>query len=220
MAKVSDLKFNLKGKDYSIPVNCNSSGQFNANIPLEVADALRIREKITAITLKDLSEDFFKKIAHFKTLETTEELFILVAYHARGKYTYKSDGSLLFGQSDEKHKIDISFAEIDNALGLDFTVAIKQTIDGKTKWFKAKLGKDYSWFQKEEYSQPNIYHKQEEIWNPKLKRFKIIPFSETALQSLKFAEEKLRVVSEMLHKFISQDEESILLTLTNQKLLN
>ncbi len=219
MAKVTEIKFDIKGKEYKLNINCTSSGQFNANIPKEVAESLRISDKITANTLAELTKDFEAKLSHYKRIETTETLFILIAYQARGKYTYKKDGSVLFGHSDEKHKINVSFSEIDNALGLDFFVAIKETIDGKDKWFKASLGSKFAHFQHQS-KEPDIYHKEGEIWGNRMERYKAIPFNDLALATLKFAEEKLRSASEMLFNFINQDEEQIMLTLTNQKLLN
>jgi len=219
MAKVSEIKFDVKGVSYKVNVNCTSNGQFNANIPKNVADALRISDKITASTLAELTKTFDEKLEHYKTIETTETLHILIMYRARGKYIEKKDGSFNFGHNDSLYSLNVSFSEIDNALGFDFIVAIKQTIDGKDKWFRAKLGKDCSHIQKE-YNEPNIYHKMQEVYNHKLKNYKVIPFNEMALETLKIAEEKLRAASEMLYNFIKQDEEQILLTLTNQKLLS
>ena len=60
MAKVSDLKFDIKGVDYKVPVNCNYSGEFNANLPEEVAKALRVQKKLTAKTLHQLTSDKFR----------------------------------------------------------------------------------------------------------------------------------------------------------------
>lgn len=220
MAKVSDIKFQVKGVDYKVNVNCTSSGQFNANIPKEVAEALRIDEKITAETLHDLNEKFKNSLDKYKSLETVETVHIFVAYQARGAYSYRKDGSVLFENCDKKYNIEISFSTNDNAFGFDFFVAIKQTIDGKDKWFRAQLGKDHSPIQEKQYSQPDIYHKCGSISDHRLERYKIIPFNETALNTLQFAEDKLRSVSEMLFDFINQDEEMISLALTNQKLLN
>lgn len=219
MAKVSELKFDLSGKEYKVNVNCTSSGEFNANLPENVAEALRISTKLKSDTLIGLTTDFNDKLKHYKTLQTKEELYIIISYHARGKYTYKKDGSVLFGHMDKKHNIDISFSEITNAVGLDFLVAIKQTIDSKKKWFRASLGKDCSHIQKE-YSEPNVYHKMEAVRKCVIERCKIIPFNQVALETLESAQEKLRTVSEILYNFISQDEENILSTLTNQKLLS
>jgi hypothetical protein len=218
MAAISKLKFNIAGLDYTVNVNCNSSGQFSANLPKEVAEALRINEKLVSDNLGTLTKTFEDKLKEYKNAETKEELFILVAYHARGEYTYKKDGSILFSHMDEKHNINISFSEISNALGLDFTVAIKQTIDGKEKWFEAQLGSDFAHFQKE-FNQPDIYHKQATISQHRFKRYKIIPFNQIALNTLTGAQEKLRTLSEMLFNFVSQDEVAMLETLTNTKLL-
>lgn len=217
MAKVSTIKFDFKGVASTINVNCTSGGEFNCNLPEEISEALRVSSKLTANTLSALEKSFFDALKKYKEAETKEELFILIAYFARGHYAQNKKGDILFGGYRHKYELQVNFSRPRNALGLDFMVAIKQTIDKKDKWFAAKLGKDCSWIQEKEYSQPDVYHKQEEIHHPS--EYKQIPFSPIALESLKTAEEKLRTASEMLFHFIEQDEEKILLTLTNQKLL-
>ncbi len=218
MAKIGEIKFDIKGVDYKVHVNCTSSGQFNANLPQEVADALRIDKKITSQTLSALEEDFAIKLKQYKESETKETLYILVSYSARGEYTRKKDDGYLFGDGS-KYNLKVNFNMPNNALSLDFIVAIKETVDGKDKWFKAMLGKDFSHIKRKESSQPDIYHRDDEINFYNLERYKKIPFNESALNTLQIAQEKLRMLSEMLFNFISQDEEQILLTLTNQKLL-
>ena len=218
MAKITDISFDINGVPYKINVNCTSSGQFTAKLPKHVAEALRMDETLTAHTLTGLTSTFESSLKHYKTLQTTETLHILVSYHARGKYTYKKDGSVLFGQSERRYQIDISFSEISDAVGFDFMVAIKQVIDGKERWFRAYLGSDFPAFKEESY-EPEKYHKSSPIYPSRLERYKILPYSATALQTLETAQEKMRVLSESLFNFINQDEEVMFLTLNNQKLL-
>jgi len=219
MPKVSEINITIKDTSYKIPVNCNSDGLFSANIPQEVAEALRIDEKVKANTLSDLTADIDEKLNKYKEANTQETLHILISYHARGRYKEKKDGSVLFSDVNNVHSISISFSEIINAMGFDFMVAIKQVIDGKEKFFEAKLGSEFMGNARIQCAEPNIYHKYTSISNHRMQRYKIIPFSEVALKTLQNGEEKIREASEMLYKFISQDEEQILLTLTNQKLL-
>lgn len=218
--KVSDIKFDLNGVSYKVNVNCSSSGEFTANLPENVAETLRLDKKLKSNTLASLVKDFNDKIEAYKKAETSVELYILIAYQARGKYTYRKDGSVLFSHLNKKYYIENSFDTVNNAVGIDFTVAIKEIIDTKVKWFKAKLGKDFSHICREEQSQPDVYHKEGEISEFRIDRYKIIPFSETALNTLQAAEDKLRDLSEMLFNFIEQDEVKILETLSSQKLLN
>lgn len=218
MAKVSEIKFNIKGEDFKINVNCNSSGNFNANIPDEVAKALRIDKKLSSTTLSELESIFKAHLLKYKSLETFETLHILISYQAKGRYMERKDGSDMFGNRDEKHNINISFSEIKNAVGFDYWIAIKESIDGKDEWYSARLGKDFPHWDKEQNENPNKYFKYSKMHQ--MKRFKIIPFDDIALETLKNAEEKLRQASEVLFNFISKDEEEILLTLTNNKLLS
>lgn len=208
MAKVSEIKFNLKGIDYKVNVNCNSHGQFNANIPNEVAEALRISGELTNSNLSILKEEFQDCLRKYKTIQTNYETFIIVAYQARGKYIENKDGGYLFFYNDDRYKIDVTFSDITNAIGLDFKVAVKETIDGKSEWFEAKF-KDGAYIKG--------YAK---IRNSLLKRGKVIRFDQNALDTLNLAQERFRALSEMMFNFINQDEEKILLTLTSQKLLS
>lgn len=208
MAKVSEIKFNLKGIDYKVNVNCNLHGQFNANIPNEVAEALRISGELTNSNLSILKEEFQDCLRKYKTIQTNYETFIIVAYQARGKYIENKDGGHLFFYNDDRYKIDVTFSDITNAIGLDFKVAVKETIDGKSEWFEAKF-KDGAYIKG--------YAK---IRNSLLKRGKVIRFDQNALDTLNLAQERFRALSEMMFNFINQDEEKILLTLTSQKLLS
>jgi len=126
-------------------------------------------------------------------------------------YTERKDGSALFYYNDDKYKIDVSFSDISNAIGLDFVIAIKETIDGKSEWFEA---------QKEEDGSYKKCDGRRKIRNSLLKRGKTIPFNQSALDTLNMAQEKFRQLSETLFNFINQDEEQIMLTLTNNRLLN
>ena len=208
MAKVGVIKFKLKGVDEKANVNCNSSGQFSAKLPTEIAEALRINEELTSTKLTTLEVEFEDCIRKYESIKTTYETFIIVAYQARGKYIERKDGGHLFFYNDDKHKITVSFSEISNAVGLDFEVAIKETIDGKERWFETELGDDGA------YTKTNT-----QIKSSLLKRGKAIPFNKAALDTLNAAQEQFRTLSEILFNFISQDESKILEILTNQKLL-
>lgn len=219
MAKVSTIKCEVNGTPYNINVNCNSSGEFSANVPEFVASALRINSKLSANTLKDLESKFYTALEQYKEAETKEELFIAISYKSRGAYNKNKDGENLFYDSRrEGYQLQVNFSNPVNALSFDFHVIIKETIDKKEEYYKAKLGSDFSWLFEKEYSEPDKYHRCGKFHC--IEEYKFIPFSEVALHSLQNAQEKIRSISEFLFNFIEQDEEQILLTLTNQKLLN
>jgi hypothetical protein len=220
MAKISTIKIDIKGVEYNININVNSRGIFSCKLPIQVAQDLRIKEEHTSLFLHELEKSIKGFIETYKNSVTTNELFILVAYQATGYYMQTKDGGYLFPSNDDKYRIQSSFNEVDNAIGLDFIVAIKETIDGKDVWYKAKLGKHFSHIQEKEYSEPNVYHKCTKIYDHKMKRYKAIPFNEAALLTLQNTQEKFRTISEYLYKFITQDEENIMITLTSNKLLN
>lgn len=216
MAKIKDLKFEIKGQPYTVHVNCTSSGEFTANIPTFVADALHLNNRLAKPNLRELEKTFFDAINQYKKAETTQELFLAIKYGACGRYNRRSDNDYpLFGNGT-KYEIRISFSEID-CLGFEFEVCIKETIDGKVNWFEAKLGKDFSHIQKE-HSELEKYHKSGSLYH--LDKWKMIPFSDKALETLTNGQEKIRQMSEMLFNFIEQDEKVIEQRLTNTKLLS
>ena len=86
MAKVSDIKYELDGLDLKTPLNCNSSGEFSANLPEIVANTLGLPQKITAATLNEASRIFNESVAKFKTSTTTEEFMIAINYTSSGRY--------------------------------------------------------------------------------------------------------------------------------------
>lgn len=216
MAKIKDLKFEIKGEQHTVHVNCTSDGVFTANIPKFVASALHLNDKLTAPTLKDLERIFFNAINKYKTAETTQEMYILIRYGACGIYKRKENGDYLFGDHSNNYNMRNHFDELDS-LGFEFKVVIKETIDGKASWFNARLGKDFAHFD-EKQKDPNKYHKDGTCYYAD--KYKAIPFSEKAVETLTIGRERIRQISEMLFNFINQDEKLIEQKLTNQKLLS
>ncbi len=217
MAKVADIKFNFKGQDIKAGINCNSSGEFNVYLPDEVAQALDIDKNVKGTTLRDVEKTFFDALNRYKESETIEQLFIAIEYGASGKFSYNSEGRAMFSSRD-KFDINISFRGSFSAIGFDFVVVMKITTDGVEKWYNTTQGKDRPHWDNVPSEDMHKYFKSTEFWD--IEKYTIIPFSEAALSTLLTGREQLRKVSEMLHTFITQDEEQILLQLTNNKLLS
>lgn len=220
MAKVTDFKFEIKGVNHVVHVNCTSGGDFTANLPEDVASALHLDKQLRFTTLKALESEFYASIERYKKAETSQELFILIKYASSGAYSKKSDGTPLDSGYDAKYKLNVSSIHSDSigALGFEFKVCIKEIIDTIETWFDTRLGKDHAHWDKEQQENPDKYYKfnkmhRHEVW-------KKIPYSPEALQTLKNGEETIRKASEVLFNFIEQDEKMIELNLTNNKLLN
>jgi len=215
MAKITTEKFEIAGKEYQVHINCTSTGQFNANIPQFVATALGIDARLSSINLSDIVTALRTAIRKYKEAETSQELFILIRYRASGDCNWSSKGTVLFNQQSPYH-LSVSFESSSvSCVALDYKLAFKETVDGVVKWYEAREG--HKFFNESE--DENKLYKGSHIWDSSLKNFKAIPYSEIAVASLDNAKEKLRAASELLFNFIEQDEEQILLTLTNQKLL-
>jgi hypothetical protein len=210
MAKIKKIEFIIQEVYHKVDVNCSARGTFSLKLPIYVHEKLRIDPEITSSSLGDLETKFEKILYEYKTCSVTEEFFIIVAYQAKGKYIETKDGGHMYFYRDDKYKIDVSFGEIENAVGIDFEVCVKETINDNSIWYEAKIDEESGLYKK-------INRK---VNSNLLKRGKVLPFNETAIETLNQAQEKFRSLSEMLFKFINQDEEKILLTLTSQKLLN
>lgn len=219
MAKVKDIKFNIKEQDFCVSVNVGKDGYFSAKFPEFVSQALNIDSRLSFNNLTDLEKEFNTQLLKYKTATTTEELFIGIRYGHSGDYAKKANGDYM---SHDKYGVSLGFSHgTSSILTFDYDVYVKESVDSNINWFRAKLGKDFPYWDKEQTANPTKYYKDgNAVWSSKLKELKFIPFSETALQSLENAQEKIRSISEFLFNFIEQDEEQILLTLTNQKLLS
>ncbi len=217
MAKVTTIKFQIKGVDYSVNVNVDSTGRFKANIPDEVALALSISKKLDTSTLAELEKRFKDAVDRYKNALTTQELFILIRYQSRGYYSNRADGGALYKAYGSEYELSRGMGSDDtDALAFEYKVCMKETIDGVENWFETQLGSTYT-VSCPETEFPTTYFKDGKCYQSD--KWKKIPFNEVALQTLFNAREKIRMVSEMLLRFVEQDEEQILLTLTNQKLL-
>ena len=118
MAKIKDLKFEIKGEQHTVHVNCTSGGEFTANIPKIVASALHLRDRLSAPTLKQLEKAFYDAINRYKQAETTQELFIFIRYGACGIYKQKKNGDYLFGDNRNNYNMRSHFDDLD-AVGFE-----------------------------------------------------------------------------------------------------
>lgn len=216
MAKITTIKYQINGVNYSTNVNCGVDGYFSATLPEEVAAAFNINKSLSYSTLDLLQKSFDEEIKKYKNRVTNQELFILLRYGSSGRFADKEDGSSLFY---DKYGVSLSMTNSQSDILLfDFKVCIKENIDGNINWFETQLGHDFPFWEKEKTSIPDKYFKHGKCYDEN--KYKKIPFTIAALNTLKTAQEKIRILSEGLFNFIEQDEEQILLTLTNQKLLN
>lgn len=216
MAKISELKYEIKGIKYNTAIKVGKQGFFNATLPDEVSAALNTNKKLEYTTLSALENGFNDIIEKYKNSKTEQEIFIFIRYGASGHYACKNDGSYLF---HNKYGVSLSLTNSKSDILLfHFKVCIKETVDGCINWFETKLGKDFPHWDTEQRNNPTKYYKNGKCHDER--NYKKILFSEIALDTLKVAQEKIRQASELLFNFIEQDEEQILLTLTNQKLLH
>ncbi len=216
MAKITTIKFQIKGIDYSVNVNVGVNGYFSARIPKEVAEALSLYEKLEQSTLYELEKKIKDAVERYKNAVTTQEIFILIKYQSRGFYAYRDNGFAMYAASGSPYQLSTGFGDNIDALGFQFKVCMKETVDGVENWFETRLGSKFM-TGSIELESPNTYFKDDKCYHSE--NWKKIPFNEIALQTLTNARERIRAVSEMLLEFVKQDEEQILLTLTNQKLL-
>lgn len=220
MAKVSDLKFDIGNEKVVVNINCNSGGQFTAKIPKIVADELDLQPEVIADTLKDVVSQVSDAVNRFKTAKTSEELHIAIQYGSNGDFNQDAKGKGLHNQHrSEGYNIDISFGEHKNCLSFNHKVVVRRTVAGVVKWYEAELGKDFPHWDKVKRKPNDWYINMDDVFYDS-EKWKMIPFSKAALESLNNAKEKLRSLSELLYRFIEQDQSQIESTLTKTKFLN
>jgi hypothetical protein len=209
MPKVTDFKFKLDNEEYCVHVNCTSSGKFTANLPQKVATALSLNSKLEKSTLEELSKDFYHALDRFKKAETKEEVFINIRYAACGNFRLNSKGRAMFSQQEGGLYLDVSFGGI-SAVGFEFEMLIKETVDHVETWYEAELGKDVLTTRNDKFIPDKYYKRRSTHIN---EGSKTIPFSKESLATLKATQEVLRATSETLYKFITQDDKKIELML-------
>jgi hypothetical protein len=144
----------------------------------------------------------------------------MIKYAACGKFAAKKDGLPLFNDGfNGKYHLSISFNSISNAVAFEFKVCIKETIDSVVSYYGTRLGKDFPsfMFEREEEGKekiiPEKYYKTEKIHS--IDKWKLIPYTDKALATLQNGQEAIRMMSEMLYKFVDQPTEQISITLNN-----
>lgn len=216
MAKITDIKFNLNNKDYIIPVNVNSKGEFKTELPREIATALKIQSQINSSQLNDVLTVFYSALDKYKKAQTIQQLFIAISYGSSGQYNRNAGGGALHNSNNSKYQIRQQFGGLD-CIGFEFDVIILESVDGIGTYYTTRKGDPTSIFQDRKNEDPERYYKNREAYN--MDKYKLIPFNEIHLSTLMNAQENLRKLSEMLFNFIEQDEEQIKLTLQSGRLM-
>lgn len=216
MAKIKTLRFEIKKEMFSININCTTKGLFTANLPLEIYQPLNLEGRLVEDTLELLESNIYKAFNKYKNAATKEELSIFIKYGSGGDFAKKENGDLLSGNYENKYPLRADWGRIENLLGFDFKVTIKETIDGNVNWYNTRLG------YKEEFKggakgERKTYHKHTHVSDSD--KYKAIPFNENYLSTLKLISEKIRNASEILYNFISQDEKVIENILSSKKAL-
>lgn len=213
MAKIKELKFSIKDREYKVNVNCTSQGLFTAYLPREVCDALDLRSKLEFKSLSELQKEFFDAIHRYREAETHQDLFILIRYGSTGDFNEDSEGNNLHNQGYRgKYNVDISFGTGKNVLSFDYKICIRESVDGIENWYDARYGKKSVFDSPDD--EPDAFHKGTQTHS--LDEYKKIPYSEESLETLNAILEKIRAASEILYNFIEQDEKSIEQMLTGQ----
>jgi hypothetical protein len=205
MAKIAELKFTLFEQKHKIPVNVGVDGVFKTKLPKEVADPLGIRQELKADKLSDLEHEFFAALDKFKTAKTFQYLYLAIRYGSCGVYNRTEEGYSLFHETGSKYKVDNWNSDVDS-IAFEYRVVIMESVAGVEKWYSTME------------LTPGKYEKHTSFYNNSDK-WKLIPYTEVCHQTLKKAEESLRKISEMLFKFIDQDEQQIILSLSGNTLL-
>lgn len=220
MAKVADLKFTVNNEEFKIPVNVGIDGVFKCNLPQKIYQPLKIQGALTSNTLQGLKTIFYDAFERYKNAETKQTIYIAIRYAASGKYQNKADGYPFITGYNNKYNLEFSHHDRLSAVALEFEIVLKEDIDGAVTYYTAKQGKQYECnghFYKEQNENTEKWFKNNQFYN--LDKWKLIPYDETSLSTLLKARENMRALSEMLHRFIEQDEQQMIETLSNGKLL-
>lgn len=207
MAKVSELKFELAGQEWKLPINVGVDGIFKCKIPTAVTDKLKLSHELRHSKLEDLNNEFYTAYRRYQKAETTYEFFIAVCYASCGRFADDENGLPNHSHYHKRHlHLDISFGDID-AVGLRYKVVCLEKIDGMEEWYNATQDE----VTKEWFKTNNKFYSRD--------KYKLLDMNETYLETLNNAWVNMKKLSNMLFKFIEQDKEQMQLTLSKGKLL-
>lgn len=216
MAKISELKFDINGENFKVPVNVGSDGVFKAKLPPIVSNAFNCLSEIRKPTLEALTKEFYSQLHKFKKAQTKREYLIAIRYGASGFYQKNSNDAYMFGDNNRTYKVEMSFGGMD-VVGLEFEIILKEDIDGSVNFFNVET----------ESGNAHLGTNKPlpiEEWTKRGKFYlgvshKLIPYNAKHFNTLCNARENMRKLSELLFRFIDQDSEQIQNTLSTGKLL-
>jgi len=217
MPKIKTLRFTINGEERTADLKCDSKGLFSIMLPKEVSTVFNVSQKIELANMSDVESSFFDFLHRYKTAKTTTEMLIGIRYGSSGSFANNLEGYPLFGHSS-RFGVSLSFeGGCSSALRFDFIVLIKTITDGVATYNKAKKGDPRcdvyiagSDPRNREKEDANVWYKNDSFYEGGLKDYIIIPFSETALETLKSTKEALQRISIKLHEFVSKDTDEVI----------
>lgn len=215
MAKIKKLHFTINGEERTADLKCDSKGLFSILLPKEVSTVFDVKQYIELAKMSDVEKEFYDFLHRYKTSRTTTEMLIGIRYGASGSFANGLSGDRMF-EHNSKFKLSVSF-ETGSMLLFEYSVFIKTITDGISTYNIAKKGDprcdlyipgaDYRNREKED---ENTWYKGNSFYDGGLKDFVIVPFSETALETLKSTKEALQRISIKLYEFVSKDVNEVI----------
>jgi len=212
MARIKTVKYRIHGILRDIGLNCRSNGEFTCKLPEEIKEAFDIHRDLSASTLQDLEKELAELIDRYRNAKTKSELMIGIQYKSGGRYNRDKDGKILHPEtwSDRFH-------DSGSSLTFDYEIFIMETVDTVVNWYHTRKGDPESIFDDRKDEDPEKYYKSNK--EHRKPEYTMIPYTDEALTKLEQNTEVIRKTNEVIHQFIDQDENKIIETLLNQKLL-
>lgn len=219
MAKIDTIEFMLDGVTYKYNINVGKDGIFKCSMDEQVAEKLGFAGNyLEARELRQLKKVIKDTYDAYLNNSKIEETLIHIKYGANGHYAIDNEGNPLYPSKSTYHKS--YFATKTDGIFFEFEVCIKQTwANGNVRWFDTQKGQGRVEHDEGRMADPDTYYKRMLIPGKYDLNGKMVPYTPEAYGTLLKAREGLRSISEMLFRFVDQDEKLIEAMLLNQKLL-
>lgn len=222
MARIKTKKYTFGNQEIDVNFNCSSSGLFSTNLHCVIEEKLGISGRLEGVSLKEIEDILDEAFIKYKDTRTSYRLLIAICFGVRGHFTMNHDNTynLNFDKEKGRYKMNGVLNNLTSCIGIDFKVVMEENRDGRIFYYNTmKLDQlpdfhfnNYNYIEVGDYvSTSNIYMSSD---------YKLIEFSETALNNLESIKEQFRKASSFIVELLTNENAELILGSNNLKLLS
>lgn len=222
MARIKTKKYTFGNQEIDVNFNCSSSGLFSTNLHFTIEKKLGISGRLEGSSLKEIEDILDEAFRKYKDANTSYRLLIAICFGARGYFTMNHDNTynLNFDKEKGKYKMSGMINNLTSCIGIDFKVVIEENRDGRVLYYNAMKRDQFPDFHFTNYNYIEVgdYVSTSDIYMSS--DYKLIEFSETALNNLESIKEQFRKASSFIVELLTNENVELILGSNDLKLLN